>query len=129
MSKLKVLFADDEADFREIISSRIRSWGYDLITASDGKESLDAVKSQAPDIIILDYMMPDMTGVEVLKEIRKAGLKTPVIMFTAYPDDKMMEETEKLGVSAFIPKLSKYVDTQVALKSALSMIEKSVTKE
>jgi two-component system response regulator HydG len=129
MEKLKVLLVDDELDLLEIIRSRIATWGYDLIEASSGKAAVEAVERQKPDMVVLDYRMPDMDGVATLKKIRQINSKIPVIMFTAYPDMKTIEGTERLGVSVFIPKLSPYESTSNQLKTALDMIRKKHTKQ
>lgn len=122
----KILLIDDELDFLEIMGHRIRSWGYEVMPVSSGKEAIDNLKSEKPDVIILDYKMPDMDGVVVLKQIRKVNKKIPVVMLTAYPDEECKKITEKLGVSVFIPKLSAYSDVQVTLKTVLDMIEKKL---
>jgi len=127
MSEIKILLVDDEQDFLNLMSQRIESWGYEVISVSNGQEALDALMSQDPKAIILDYMMPEMDGVATLKKIRKINLKIPVIMFTAHPDKKAIGGTEKLKVSAFIPKLSTYADIQSVLKAALSMALKRKT--
>jgi CheY-like chemotaxis protein len=100
---------------------RIKSWGYDLIEARSGEEAINLLRQEKPDIIVLDYLMPKMDGVMALKEIRNINIDIPVIMFTAYPDGKAIEGTEELGISAFVPKLSTYVNSQAALRSALNM--------
>ena len=128
MEKTKILLVDDEIDLILIMGKRIKKWGYDLLEALNGKEALDAVKSKHPDIVILDYMMPDMDGITTLKEIRKVNKSIPVIMFTAFPDKKSIEDTEKLGVSAYIPKLSMFPTGEPALKTALKMAEKKINK-
>ena len=126
MKKLTVLLVDDEADFARLMAIRIRGWGYDYIQASTGKEGVDAVKNKKPDIIVLDYMMPDMDGIAALREIRKINDKIPVIMFTAHPSVKTMEETESLGISAFIPKVSIYSESSTALNSAINLAKKTI---
>lgn len=135
MDKKMILLVDDEEDFRKLIGTRIRSWGYDLIEASNAKEAIDAIMSKNPDIVILDYMMPNVNGVEVLRQIRMINKKIPVIMFTAYPDEESIKGTEKLKVSFYIPKLSPcipklniYQKAQTSLRSAISMIEKKLNK-
>ena len=125
----KILIVDDEKDLLLVMGTRIKAWGYDLLEASGGKEAIGAVKQKRPDIIILDYKMPEMDGVATLKEIRKINKNIPVIMFTAFPDKRSIEGTEKLGVSAFIPKLSVFSDTLAALKTAIQMAEKRLKKE
>ena len=126
MGKTKVLIVDDEVDYLSVMKERLESWGYEVISAQGGKEGLAVVKEKYPDIVILDYYMPDMDGVAVLKEIRKFNKNLAVVMLTAHPDVKNMKGAQELGVSAFIPKLSVYSDVQVSLKSALDMIQKKV---
>ena len=131
MSGKKILIVDDETDFLEIMTQRIESWGYEVIPASNSKEAMDAFRDKKPDVIILDYLMPDIDGVQLLKKIRTIDMGIPVIMFTAKPESEAIEDTEKLNVLAFIPKLSPYVDTQANLKTALNMAfeEKSKKKK
>jgi len=129
MDKIKILIVDDEADFLRLISERIESWGYHAMRASDGKAAIEAVKNRRPDVVILDYLMPDMDGVAVLRKIREMDKELPVIMFTAYPDAKAMEEVADMGISAFIPKLSLYSDVQSSLKSAIELICRKLNKK
>ena len=129
MAKLKILLVDDEPDFVELIGMRIVEWGYDFLKAFNGREAVESVKNKKPDIVILDYVMPMMDGVSTLKEIRKFDDKVPVIMFTNYPNMKTIANTKKLGISAFIPKLSVYPDVLTSLKSTIEMIEKKKAKE
>jgi two-component system response regulator HydG len=127
MSKIKVLIVDDEVDYLALMQERIESWGYDVVLAEGGKEALAIIKENKPDIVILDYLMPNMDGTAVLKEIRKSDQDLPVIMFTAHPDVKNIKGAQELGVSAFIPKLSTYSsDIQATLRSALDMLRKKV---
>lgn len=128
MSKLKVMIVDDEPDFLELMSLRILSWGYDILKASCGKEAIAIVKKDRPDILVLDYMMPEMDGIATLKEIRKIDKLLPVIMFTAYPSTKSLDDAKKLDIQAFIPKLSAYSEVVVALKSIIEMLERKLTK-
>ena len=127
MAKITVLLVDDEKDFLNLMAVRIKSWGYELTTAETGKEAIDIVKEGGTQMMVLDYMLPEMDGVSVLREIRKFDKKLPVIMFTAYPDTHAIDETKKLGISAFIPKLSTYSEVLPALKSALDMTAKKLS--
>lgn len=127
MNKIKIMLVDDEPEFLEVMSSVIRGWGYDLATAAGGKEAIEILKAKRPDIVVLDYMMPEMDGIAALKEMRRFDKTIPVIMFTAYPD-KLIKGTEKLGISALIPKLSTYSDVSISLKSAIDMIAKNISK-
>ena len=125
MAKFKVLLVDDEPDFQRIMGVHIRGWGYDLITASSGKEGVAAVKDGKPDVVILDYVMPDMDGIKALRLIRKVDAKLPVIMFTANPDIKSIKGSKKLGVSAYVPKFCLYTNMPSQVKEELEKIRKA----
>ncbi|MBL7151282.1 MAG: response regulator [Candidatus Omnitrophica bacterium] len=129
MPKRKILLVDDEMDFIKIMSERIKQWGYEVIASLSGREAIPIVKSKKPDLLILDYKMADMDGIATLKEIRKINKKIPVIMFTAYPNEKSIQESEKFGISAYVPKLSAYSDSHDNLRSAIKMAEKTLKKE
>ena len=130
MFKTTVLIVDDEVDYLSLMKERIESWGYAVITATAGKEAIVIIKEKKPEIVILDYLMPNMDGTETLKQIRKFDKNLLVIMFTAHPDMKNIKGAQDLGVSAFIPKLSTYSsDIQGSLRSALDMAQKKITKK
>ena len=74
---LKLLLVDDEMDFLKIMEARIKSWGYDVIKAANGSEALKSVEKDCPDAVVLDYMLPDMDGIDVLKKIRKKSAEIP----------------------------------------------------
>ena len=126
MDKKRILIIDDEVDYLSLMQERLESWGYAVELAQGGKEGLVAVKEKLPDIVILDYFMPGMDGVEVLKHIRKFDKSLIVIMLTAHADTNNIKGAQELGVSAFIPKLSAYSDVQASLKSTLDMVGKKV---
>jgi two-component system, NtrC family, response regulator AtoC len=128
MEKIRVLLVDDEPDIIFVIGKKIKMWGYELSEAQTGKDAITAVKDKKTDIVVLDYMMPQMDGVEALKRIRRIDKNIPVIMFTAHPDMSSIEGTEKLNVSSYVPKISMYSSAEDMLKSALSLAEKMLPK-
>ena len=123
-NKLKILVVDDEPSMLQILSLRISGWGYDLITAVNGSEAINALINKKPDIIVLDYYLPGMDGIATLQKIREIDDKIAVIMFTAYPNTDALKWSEKLNVSAFIPKLSAYSDATSSLKAVIEMAVK-----
>lgn len=129
MATKRVLLVDDEPDLLELMSQHIELWGYDVVRASNGKDAIEAVKNKEADIVILDYMMPAMNGIETLENIRNINRDIPVIMFTAYPDEKSIKSVDKLGISAYIPKLSTYTDVKATLESALDMVAKKLDRK
>lgn len=85
MSK-KILVTDDEFKLVDMVSTYLTNEGYTVIAASNGKQAIEAVKVEKPDLVILDWMMPDLSGIEALKELRKVT-QVPVIMLTAKADE------------------------------------------
>ena len=128
MKKKKILFVDDETDFLAIMTQRIESWGHEVISASNGKEALDLFTDKKPDVIILDYLMPDINGIDLLKKIRAIDRNVPVLMFSAKADTDNVRDGMDLGIAAFIPKLSPFADTQANLRAALDMVFKQKLK-
>jgi len=98
----KILIADDEPSNRSILSQVLTRKGYMVETANDGREALQKIESARPDLLVLDYMMPDLSGLEVLKQLRKKEDDTPVIMVTAYGTLERAVEAMKEGAYDFI---------------------------
>jgi len=78
----KILVVDDEKPISDIIKFNLTKEGYDVITAADGREALDMFSEENPDLVLLDQMLPEIDGVEVLRQIRSKS-EIPVIMVTA----------------------------------------------
>ncbi len=98
----RISIADDEASNAKILGEELIDRGYAVETANDGTSTLRKIEASPPDLIILDYMMPDLSGLDVLKEIRKSGTDTPVIMITAYGSVERAVEAMKEGAYDFI---------------------------
>ncbi|MHC4126024.1 MAG: response regulator, partial [Planctomycetota bacterium] len=81
MSARKVLVVDDEIHIVHVVAIKLRNNGYDVISAQDGAEAFELARENKPDIIVTDYQMPVMTGLELVRKLRdNADLKdTPVI--------------------------------------------------
>jgi len=86
-----IAVVDDEAQIREMITSYLCNEGYEVVEAADGKEAVALSKKQTIDLMLLDIMMPNMDGIQALREIRLIDRKLPVIMLTA-----KAEEIDKL---------------------------------
>ena len=86
----KIMLVDDEPEILDLVSTRIKSWGYDVVTAIDGENALTLLKKQLPDLIFLDVVMPGKDGYEICNEIKTDARtsRIPVILFTAKPEQK-----------------------------------------
>lgn len=106
MSKLTILLVDDEPEILKLLQRMMHSWGFDSIAVDSGEKAVRIIEEKKADMVILDYRMPDMDGVDTLKEIRRQDPLIPVIMFTSFPDEKILKSKEELNISACIPKES-----------------------
>ncbi len=86
--KKKILLVDDDPDFVEAVKVIVESGGYDVRVAYDGKEGLEAVEEEKPDLIVLDVMMPVMNGHEACAKLKsnEKTAKIPIILLTAVAD-------------------------------------------
>ncbi|WP_421845954.1 response regulator transcription factor [Mycobacterium sp.] len=80
---ITVLVVDDEAVLAEMVSMALRYEGWNIITASDGSSAIAAARAQRPDVVVLDVMLPDMSGLDVLHTLREDNPRLPVLLLTA----------------------------------------------
>jgi two-component system alkaline phosphatase synthesis response regulator PhoP/two-component system response regulator VicR len=102
----KILVCDDERHIVRLIQVNLERQGYTVVTAYDGKEGLEKVKAEKPDLLVLDVMMPYMDGFEVLKNLRRETdtEALPVIMLTAKAQDKDVFEGYHYGADMYLTK-------------------------
>jgi CheY-like chemotaxis protein len=104
MKSQKILLADDELALRFLISETLIDEGYDITEASDGQEAIDNLQENEFDLIILDYMMPAKTGIQVCTWLRNSNSinqQKPVILLTAKALDKDKELALAAGVTTY----------------------------
>ena len=101
----KILVVDDEPDLLRVATFRLKKAGYEVFFAVDGQQALDSTKEYKPDLILLDLLLPDISGEEVCKRI-KADVeleRIPVIIFTAITD-KIDEKSKSCGADDYLIK-------------------------
>ena len=99
----KVLIVDDDQKLRELLTEYLTEFGFQITTLPDGREILQTINTENPDIIILDIMLPHKDGFEILKEIR-TKYAVPVIMLTARGEDTDRIVGLELGADDYLPK-------------------------
>ena len=102
--KARVLLVDDEAAIRRGLGDVLRSSGYDVLVAEDGKTGLDAALTERPDLILLDVMLPHVNGYEVCQTVRAEGLDAPILMLTAKGQEADIVLGLNLGADDYITK-------------------------
>jgi len=105
MSK-RIVVADDEAHILHVVSMKLSNAGYDVQTAEDGEEALELCQTDPPDMLITDYQMPYMSGVELCKALRQSEStkNIPAMMLTARGFDVEPTEMIEAGISAVLAK-------------------------
>ncbi len=121
--KKKVLVVDDEPDFVEFLSIRLKSNGYDVISASNGESGLRKAQEEKPDLIILDVLMPKINGFEVCKRLKESEITKdiPVIMLTALARDQDLSKGLQEGADCFLTKPFNSVDLLSEIKTVLTV--------
>ena len=104
MTLRHILLVDDEADIRFIASLALRAVGFEVRLASTGREGLAAAVGEAPDLIVLDSMMPGMDGLATLSALRAAGVHVPVVFMTANTDLEDLARYRAAGAIGVVPK-------------------------
>ena len=99
-----ILVVDDDADIREVLADRLESLGYRVFAAETAKVGLELLERQNPQLVLLDIEMPDMNGIDMLREIRRGEHDVTVVMITAYGTIERAVEAMKEGAYDFIPK-------------------------
>jgi DNA-binding response OmpR family regulator len=101
-----VLIVDDDPDIRELIAFKLRALGFTIEAAGDGETALAAALAAPPDLILLDVMMPKMSGLDVTKQLRANGSTetTPIILLTAKAQEADVAYGFSLGATDYIIK-------------------------
>jgi len=103
VKRFRILVVDDEERIVHFLGSKLKALGYEVLTASDGAKGLEQAQAQEPDLIVLDLIMPNMNGLEMLKELRSFSA-VPVIILSAKGADADRIQGLRLGADDYLPK-------------------------
>lgn len=141
----KILVVDDEINLLKLVESRLKATGYEVITARDGKEGLEKAKTEKPDLILLDIIMPGMDGREALKKLKlnEDTKSIPVVMLTVKGEPEEIVDSlvysgavdyivKPYTADVFLRKINNALQVEKelpdTLQSLLNTIEKKVKK-
>ncbi|MBI3591403.1 MAG: response regulator transcription factor [Candidatus Melainabacteria bacterium] len=115
----KILLVDDEVNLIDPVAYNLKQKGYDTITTYDGKSALEAFRKDQPDLVILDWTLPDVQGVEILKQIRQEQDFTPVIMLTGRTAKEDIVEGLTAGADDYVTKPFTWEELLARISSVL----------
>lgn len=131
MQKKYLLMVEDTASVAALYRSYLNPLGFDIDVVAKGADAIEKIKERSPDLVLLDLRLPDMTGFEVLTEIRKTSVDTPVILMTAHGSIDAAVEAMQLGAQNFLIKPCEADRLRVTVNNALRQAQKNLgdTKE
>lgn len=104
VDKGTLLIVDDEAEIREIIEINVSAMGFTVLEAGDGEQALEILKTHKVDVVVSDLMMPRMSGISLLTDMREIGFIQPFIFVTAYPSQDSTIQALRLGAFDYVEK-------------------------
>jgi two-component system response regulator (stage 0 sporulation protein F) len=103
-TKVKILVIDDQPGIRRLLTEVLQDEGYEVFSAENGYDGLQAAKEKNPAVILMDMKMPGMDGIETLRELKQIGQQDKVIMMTAYGELETVSQAAELGAYKSITK-------------------------
>ena len=113
----KILLVDDEDGIQMLYREELQDAGYEVVSAYTGEEGLEKVKSESPDLVILDIQMPGMNGIETLRQMKMDNPDLPIILSSAYSEYK--QDLGAWASDAYVVKSSNINDLKEAVKKHL----------
>ena len=123
----KIFIAEDELNMRKGLQDNLEFEGYEVNCAEDGEEALEQIKKNSYDLIILDVMMPKMSGFDVCKAARKIGVETPIILLTAKGEEIDKVLGLELGADDYVTKPFSLRELLARIKAILRRSENKVS--
>ena len=125
-NKEKILVVDNEPSIRNLLKNRLSMLGYDVVTAADGREALSVFYNEAPDLVVLEIMLPKLDGYRVCQELRKDS-NVPIIMLTALGDLADRITGLQLGADDYLGKPFSPRELEARISSILRRVNKTST--
>ncbi len=116
----RVLITDDSLLQRKTLSSIVVDMGHEVETANNGQEAMEKIQANPPDCLLLDMLMPVMSGDQLLEELHAQGIKLPIIVLSADVQEWLKERCKELGATTFINKPAKQDILRATIENVLS---------
>ena len=116
---MRILNIDDSTVNNMLMENILSSLGYEVYSILEGSQALENIEEFRPDVIILDIMMPNKSGIDVLEDIRRQGIETPVIVISAMKDQELKRRVLELGAADYQSKPVKMETLKNSIQQAL----------
>lgn len=117
---MKVLIADDDRTIRALLGGMLEGLGHEVVAVDNGADAVARCAAEKPDVAILDFLMPKLSGLDAVKTLRELGIGTPVVLLTAISDTSIRELDGYQAADAILEKPFKLKSIEGALERALS---------
>jgi two-component system, OmpR family, response regulator len=125
----RILVAEDEDFIADLLATGLRFAGFEVSVASDGRGALREVESFRPDLLLLDVMMPELDGFEVVRRLRRDGVKTPVLFLTARDSTDAKVEGLRLGADDYVTKPFSLEEVVARIEAILRRVDPATASE
>ena len=116
----RILVIDDDLTALDIVDLLFEDRGFDVVRLPNAVSALESIEETSPDIILIDLMMPHMSGQECVRQIRSKGIEVPIVAFTALDDPEVHHEARIAGCTSVVTKPCKSRDLVQEVESLLS---------
>ena len=118
-----ILIVEDDAGIRVVVEDTLKSQGYHVVSADNGRKGLELVEETKPDLIILDVMLPMMDGFEICKRLRNAGITSPIMMLTVKDEEVDKVLGLELGADDYVTKPFSLKELSARVKALLRRVD------
>jgi DNA-binding response OmpR family regulator len=120
MTRETILVVDDNKEIVAALTDVLRTQGYTVLSAFTGREGLRLALEKRPDLIMLDWNLPELSGLHVLQALRERGNQAPVVLMTIYGSENVAVQAFRLGIRDYIPKPLRITETLASIERALA---------
>ncbi|MGE7774840.1 response regulator [Chitinophaga caseinilytica] len=116
---MKILIAEDDNLIRKTIEIKLAKDGYEIISCSEGNQALESIRSEKPDIVLTDIMLPSVSGLEIVSAIKQEGNPIKVIVLSTMGQENIVEEAFRLGADDYMTKPFSLTELSIRVKKLI----------
>lgn len=115
----RILLIEDDQLIRKAVEAKLKKSGYEVIACENGKDGMASFESQSPDLVLTDVMLPYISGLEIVSQVKSAARSVPVIIFSSMGQEKIVEQAFDLGADDYITKPFSLTEVVIRIKKQL----------